>query len=316
MMNQATNDAACATGREMEFERAEATEPQSHVRGSAYSQVVEMPPRFRQEDADLRDSSVAVARYEAIASEWSPVDVLQLASDPALRATVAPRPSSSVASDFHRRLEAGQELIPADGNLSAWYLFGKRLLDVLGAAAALTVLSPLLVFVAVILFVTTRGRPFFRQTRLGYRGRPFAMYKFRTMALDAATRQAQVANEHSGPIFKNRRDPRITRIGRFLRKTSIDELPQLIHVLLGQMSLVGPRPPVPAEVARYEPWQRQRLAVKPGLTCLWQISGRSEIGFNDWIRMDLWYINHQNLGTDLSLLIRTPWSVLTGRGAY
>jgi lipopolysaccharide/colanic/teichoic acid biosynthesis glycosyltransferase len=167
-----------------------------------------------------------------------------------------------------------------------------------------------------VLLVTTRGRPLFRQVRLGWQGRPFVMYKFRTMTLDAEHRREQVSNEQSGPVFKNRRDPRITRFGRILRKTSIDETPQLFSVLAGHMSLVGPRPPLAGEVARYKPWQRRRLAVQPGLTCLWQISGRSEIGFEDWVRMDLWYLRNQNLLTDVTLLAKTPWSVLTGRGAY
>jgi lipopolysaccharide/colanic/teichoic acid biosynthesis glycosyltransferase len=142
------------------------------------------------------------------------------------------------------------------------------------------------------------------------------MFKFRSMIVNAAAKQHLVANEKDGPVFKNRRDPRITRIGAFLRSTSIDELPQLLHVLFGQMSLVGPRPPVPAEVAKYQPWQLRRLAVKPGLTCLWQVSGRCEIGFDDWVRMDIWYLNNQNLATDLDLLVKTPMSALSRRGAY
>jgi lipopolysaccharide/colanic/teichoic acid biosynthesis glycosyltransferase len=167
-----------------------------------------------------------------------------------------------------------------------------------------------------VLTVTTKGRPLFFQQRIGLCGRRFWLPKFRTMHLNADKLQHLVANEKDGPVFKNRRDPRITRIGRVLRATSIDELPQLFNVLLGTMSLVGPRPPVVNEVRQYERWQRERLSVKPGLTCLWQVSGRSEIGFETWVRMDLWYVNHQNLWTDLKLLLKTPISVLTGRGAY
>jgi lipopolysaccharide/colanic/teichoic acid biosynthesis glycosyltransferase len=143
------------------------------------------------------------------------------------------------------------------------------------------------------------------------------MLKFRTMRLDAEQVRHLVANQHQGaPIFKSKTDPRITPIGRILRKTSLDELPQLWNVLVGDMALVGPRPPLAKEVAQYQPWQRRRLAVRPGLTCLWQVSGRSEIGFEDWVRMDIWYLKHQNLWTDIKLLLRTPWTVLTGRGAY
>jgi len=192
----------------------------------------------------------------------------------------------------------------------------KRAMDIVGAAAALVLLSPLWVAILLILLITTRGKPIFCQRRLGYRGEPFTMFKFRTMALDAERRQHEVPNEQAGPIFKNRRDPRITRLGRFLRKSSLDELPQLVNVLLGQMSLVGPRPPLANEVAQYRPWQLRRLAVKPGLTCLWQVRGRCEIGFEDWVRMDLWYLRNQSLLTDLKLLLQTPASVLSGRGAY
>ncbi len=203
-----------------------------------------------------------------------------------------------------------------EGNLSPGYVRAKRAIDIPGSLALLVLLSPILACVYAILWVTTRGNPLFRQVRLGYCGRPFTMVKFRTMVLDAAARQREVHNEQDGPIFKNRRDPRITPFGRFLRKTSIDELPQLFNVLRGEMSLVGPRPPLADEVARYEPWQRRRLAVKPGLTCLWQVSGRSEIGFEDWVRMDLWYAANQSLWTDLKLLWLTPATVLGGRGAY
>jgi len=219
-------------------------------------------------------------------------------------------------SHFHRQLAHGLPLVRAEGNLAPAYLAAKRAFDILGAIAILVLLSPIMLAVFLVLLVTTRGKPIFRQVRLGWQGRPFVMYKFRTMAVDAEKRRDNVANEHSGPIFKNRRDPRITRFGRFLRKTSLDETPQLFNVLAGRMSLVGPRPPLAGEVARYQPWQRRRLAVRPGLTCLWQVSGRSEIGFDQWARMDLWYLRHQSLRTDLSLLVKTPWTVLTGRGAY
>lgn len=219
-------------------------------------------------------------------------------------------------SVFQNRLAAGQALVEAEGNLASGYLTTKRVLDVIGAIALLVLLAPVMLAAWCVLMVTTRGNPIFRQVRLGRLGRPFVMYKFRTMAVDAEQRRNQVRNEHSGPIFKNRCDPRVTRFGRLLRRTSLDETPQLFNVLAGRMSLVGPRPPLAGEVARYQPWQRRRLAVCPGLTCLWQISGRSEIGFEDWARMDLWYVRRQGLFTDLSLLWKTPWSVLGGRGAY
>ena len=202
------------------------------------------------------------------------------------------------------------------GNLSPAYHAAKRLLDVLGALALLVVLGPLMLAVFLILLATTRGKPLFWQRRAGYCGRPFWMLKFRTMVADAAGRQHEVQNEQDGPIFKNRHDPRITRLGRLLRKTSLDETPQLFHVLFGRMSLVGPRPLPLEEAARLDSRQRRRMAVVPGLTCLWQISGRNTIGFQDWVRLDLWYVHNQGLWTDLKLLLYTPASVLSCRGAY
>ena len=233
------------------------------------------------------------------------------------------RPRARTGRVPHRRaslvdglLAAGLEIVRADGNPSVWYRCVKRLVDVAGALVLLVLLAPVMLVTFLVLLVVMRGKPIFRQVRLGHCGRPFVMYKFRTMTPGAESCQDEVPNEQDGPIFKNRRDPRITRLGRFLRRTSIDELPQLLNVLLGQMSLVGPRPPIGREVAQYKAWQRRRLAVKPGLTCLWQISGRSEIGFENWVRMDLWYVRNQGLLTDLALLIRTPLSVLSRRGAY
>lgn len=206
--------------------------------------------------------------------------------------------------------------VPPEGNRSKAYRLAKRAFDVTGAAMLLVLFAPIMIPVFVLLTITTGGRPIFVQQRIGYRGRPFPMLKFRTMRIGAAAMRQAVENEQEGPIFKNRRDPRITRVGALLRKTSIDEMPQLFNVLAGHMSLVGPRPPIAEEVAQYRLWQRRRLAVKPGLTCLWQISGRCEIGFEDWVRMDLWYLRHQDLRTDLALLLRTPISVLSCRGAY
>jgi lipopolysaccharide/colanic/teichoic acid biosynthesis glycosyltransferase len=226
------------------------------------------------------------------------------------------RQPERVVSLFAERLAAGREIVAPQGNLSPAYRRAKRLLDLLLGLALLVLLSPVMIATCLVLLVTTRGKPIFCQTRLGYCGRPFRMYKFRTMYPDAERRQADVPNEQDGPVFKNRRDPRTTRIGRLLRVTSIDETPQLFNVLAGHMSLVGPRPPVVGEVAQYQPWQRRRLAVKPGLTCIWQVSGRSEIGFEDWVRMDLRYVRTQCLATDLKLLALTPWCVLNRRGAY
>jgi len=213
-------------------------------------------------------------------------------------------------------LDNDRELVQPEGNRSSDYLRAKRVFDLIAGLAILVMLLPIMLVAFVALTITTKGHPLFFQQRIGFCGRRFWMIKFRTMRMDAAKMQAEVKNEKDGPIFKNRRDPRITRLGRFLRSTSIDEMPQLFNVLAGHMSLVGPRPPVATEVAKYSAWQRRRLAVMPGLTCLWQISGRSEIGFEEWVRMDLWYLRNQNFLTDLKLLIQTPASVLSRRGAY
>ncbi len=232
-----------------------------------------------------------------------------------VRTRIRTAPSRPV-SLAERLLREGRPLVAPAGNLSPAYRTVKRLLDVVGALALLAVLGPVMLAVFLVLLITTRGRPLFGQRRAGYCGRPFLMFKFRTMAVDADRRQHEVQNEQDGPIFKNRRDPRITRIGRLLRKTSLDETPQLFSVLAGQMSLVGPRPLPVAEVARFKAWHRQRLAVNPGLTCLWQVSGRSEIGFDQWMRLDIRYVRSQNLWTDCKLLLRTPTCVLSGHGAY
>ena len=223
------------------------------------------------------------------------------------------RPPVSLALN---RFERGEEFVSPLGNRNMCYLIAKRLFDICGALALIVLFSPILLTTLATLLVTTKGRPLFFQERIGHCGKRFWMIKFRTMRLDAHLIQQTVVNEKDGPIFKNRKDPRITRIGRVLRSTSIDEMPQLFNILSGSMSLVGPRPPVAREVLQYEPWQRRRLTVQPGLTCLWQISGRSEIAFEQWVRMDLWYVANQSFWTDLKLLIRTPSSVISGRGAY
>lgn len=201
---------------------------------------------------------------------------------------------------------------------SIGYLAAKRIMDIVGAAAALLIAAPLMLPVALAIKLDSPGPVFFRQYRLGKDGRPFLFYKFRSMTVAAPDVRDSLLeqNEASGPVFKIRRDPRITRVGRIIRKCSIDELPQLMHVLTGEMSLVGPRPPIPAEVERYEPWQTERLAVKPGLTCIWQVSGRSDVSFDDWVRLDIQYVRTRNLWLDIKLLLLTIPAVLTGRGAY
>jgi exopolysaccharide biosynthesis polyprenyl glycosylphosphotransferase len=194
----------------------------------------------------------------------------------------------------------------------------KRPLDVLTSLLGLVVLSPLFLTLAVLIRLDSRGPIFFKQVRVGKDGREFAFYKFRSMVQDAEALKTKLMhlNELEGPVFKISDDPRITSIGRMLRRTSLDELPQLLNVLKGDMSLVGPRPPLPAEVAKYESWQRQKLSVLPGITCLWQISGRNHIGFTEWMRLDIEYIRRQSFGLDMKILLRTLPAVLLRKGAY
>ncbi|MCD2187718.1 sugar transferase [Actinomycetospora soli] len=193
----------------------------------------------------------------------------------------------------------------------------KALLDRLVAAVALLALAPVLLGVAIAVRLDDRGPVFFRQERVGRRGRPFRMVKFRSMAVDAeAARGALRSDLRDGPLFKMRRDPRVTRVGAVLRRYSIDELPQLLNVLGGSMSLVGPRPPLPAEVVEYADDARRRLLVRPGMTGLWQVSGRSDLSWEETVRLDLRYVENWSPGLDLHILARTVTAVLTGRGAY
>jgi len=194
----------------------------------------------------------------------------------------------------------------------------KRISDLAGAVVALVVLSPVFVLAAILVKATSRGPILFTQQRVGLNGRTFRLYKFRSMYQDAEARRAALAgrNEMSGPVFKIKDDPRITPVGKWMRRFSIDEMPQFWNVLAGDMSLVGPRPPIPDEVKRYERWQRRRLSMKPGITCLWQVSGRNAIDFEDWMRLDLAYIDTWSLRLDVQILLRTVPVVLTARGAH
>jgi exopolysaccharide biosynthesis polyprenyl glycosylphosphotransferase len=197
------------------------------------------------------------------------------------------------------------------------YASAKRALDVAVSLTLLILLIPVLAVVAALVRLTSRGPAIFRQTRVGAGGRPFTCYKFRSMCVDAENRRDKLLhlNEASGPVFKMRNDPRLTPIGKYLRKFSLDELPQLYNVLRGEMSLVGPRPPVPGEVVHYRPRDLCRLAIKPGLTCLWQIKGRSNIPFDRWVDLDLMYIESMSFWGDVSILVKTIPAVITGRGA-
>ncbi len=193
----------------------------------------------------------------------------------------------------------------------------KRVLDLALSSALLALLSPLLLAVAIAIKITSPGPVLFAQERVGMNRRRFMMYKFRSMYIDAEQRRAEVAhlNEMDGPVFKIRNDPRVTPLGRWLRATSIDELPQLFNVLRGQISLVGPRPPIMDEVERYEWLYRKRLSIKPGVTCFWQISGRNDLSFRQWMELDRSYVDNWSLWLDLKILFLTVPAVLFRKGA-
>ena len=199
-----------------------------------------------------------------------------------------------------------------------WHLILKRMLDILIAGSFIIILSPFLLILAVLIKLTSPGPVFFLQRRMGLNGRRFTLYKFRTMIQDAERKLDELMkyNEMTGPAFKMTNDPRLTSAGRFLREFSIDEFPQLWNVLIGHMSLVGPRPPLPREVAHYQSWQRRRLSMRPGITCLWQISGRNRItDFDEWMRLDLEYIDNWSLWLDFKILFQTVPAVLMRVGA-
>ncbi len=199
-----------------------------------------------------------------------------------------------------------------------WHLIFKRILDLVISGLGLLILSPLFLVVALLIKMSSRGPVFFRQKRVSLNGRTFTMYKFRTMIKNAEEKLEELLryNQMNGPVFKMENDPRLTPVGRFLRKYSLDELPQLWNVFLGSMSLIGPRPPLPSEVKKYEPWQRRRLSMRPGITCIWQANGRSKItDFNEWMKLDLEYIDNWSLWLDLKILFKTIPAVLAGSGA-
>lgn len=205
-----------------------------------------------------------------------------------------------------------------DPSLRGWSLVVKRVIDVVVSGATLVLASPIMLVIALAIYVENPGPILVRQTRVGRHSKQFTFYKFRSMCLNAERMLANLEsrNEASGPVFKIKSDPRRTRVGRIIRKLSMDELPQLYNILRGDMSLVGPRPPFPWEVEKYEEWHHKRLDVTPGLTGLGQVSGRSDLPFDETALLDLWYIENWSLGLDLRILLRTVPAVLSGRGAY
>lgn len=193
----------------------------------------------------------------------------------------------------------------------------KRFFDICLSAVALVVLSPLLLVIAILIYLEDKGPVIYSQTRIGKDGRAFKLYKFRSMCVDAdeKLKDLQKLNERDGPVFKIKNDPRVTKVGKFIRKTCIDELPQLVNIIKGDMSIVGPRPPLPNEVEQYNSYQKQRLLVVPGLTCYWQIQKGEETTFDEWVELDLKYIKERSILLDFRLILLTFKVILSGKGA-
>ena len=198
------------------------------------------------------------------------------------------------------------------------YKICKRIIDIIGAGLGLILLSPIIAIVACAVKVTSKGPIFFSQKRVGKNGELFEMYKFRSMVVNAEELKENLEdqNEMSGPMFKIKDDPRITKVGKFIRKTSIDELPQLWNVLKGDMSLVGPRPSLPKEVEQFDNWMFKRLSVRPGLTCYWQVSGRNNIDFEDWMKLDCRYVDERNFWIDIKLIFKTVFVLFGDKNAH
>lgn len=201
-----------------------------------------------------------------------------------------------------------EETLQSEGKtIRTSYDITKRGIDFLCSFLGVIILSPVFIIVALLIKIDSKGPVIFKQERVGLRGKTFYMYKFRSMVVNAEELKDKLheKNEMSGPMFKMKEDPRITKVGKFIRKTSIDELPQLVNVLKGEMSLVGPRPSLPKEVNEFESWMLKRLEVKPGLTCYWQVQGRNDIGFEDWMRLDCKYVEDRCTLLDLKLIFKT-----------
>ena len=231
-------------------------------------------------------------------------------------------PHNAVATDMtyeDKSVSCSDDLITADDIKKRYiYRFFKRALDIVGSLIGLVVLSPVFAVTAIAIKTEDGGNPIFVQTRVGKNGKFFRMYKFRSMYPDADKdlKKLQDKNEADGLVFKIANDPRTTKVGAFIRKTSIDELPQLVNILKGEMSIVGPRPPLGNEVYYYNDYQMQRLLVKPGLTCYWQCSGRSDLSFDDWMKMDVQYIKDSGFFKDIESILRTLPAVILHKGAY
>jgi exopolysaccharide biosynthesis polyprenyl glycosylphosphotransferase len=276
---------------------------------------------------ELEQLPELIARFSAdcvyVASSAVDIDEMRFISKVASRAGADLRITANLPMVLSTRLTVQpiggvMALALRPVRLSGGQALAKRTFDLVVSSAVLFVLLPLFLLTVAAIKGTSPGPVFYRQQRVGRQGRPFTLLKFRTMLVgaEALLPTLKERNEADGPLFKIRNDPRVTRVGRWLRRWSIDELPQLLNVLKGDMSLVGPRPPLPHEVTEYQDWHFERLEVRPGLTGLWQVSGRSDLPFDDGVRLDLFYIENWSLAYDMFILLKTIPAIFTSRGAY
>lgn len=310
--------------------------------GAGYLPVAAILPGYRLSSPSGRELALPIASVGTELSqvldaiETHNVDAIAISAGSALKPRVirqlgwelqerkismimAPALTDIAGPRIHTQPIAGLPLIHVSTpELEGWQAFTKRVFDCVGAALALLVLSPIFLIVAWLIKKDSPGQVFFHQERIGRNGVPFKMHKFRSMVVDAEARltDLQQASEGNGVLFKMKADPRITKIGAFIRRYSIDELPQLWNVVCGEMSMVGPRPPLKSEVDTYEEYVLRRLKVKPGLTGLWQVSGRSDLSWDDSVRLDLYYVENWSLMQDLIILFRTAKAVFGKDGAY
>ncbi|MDU7252726.1 MAG: exopolysaccharide biosynthesis polyprenyl glycosylphosphotransferase [Clostridium sp.] len=219
--------------------------------------------------------------------------------------------------EIHKNLEEDQIEYKSEYSKTIMYFVTKRIIDILGSIIGLLLLSPILIITAIVIKLDSKGSIFFIQERVGKNGEYFNMYKFRSMVIDAEEKLYQLKdkNEMSGPMFKMKNDPRVTRIGSFIRRTSIDELPQLFNVLKGEMSLVGPRPNLPREVIKFTDYQKDKLLAQPGITCYWQVMGRNNIDFEQWIELDVKYVRERSTWVDIKLIFKTVGLLLGDENA-
>ncbi|AJD32670.1 exopolysaccharide biosynthesis polyprenyl glycosylphosphotransferase [Clostridium sporogenes] len=219
--------------------------------------------------------------------------------------------------EIHKNLEEDQIEYRSEYSKTIMYFVTKRIIDILGSIIGLLLLSPILIITAIVIKLDSKGPIFFIQERVGKNGEYFNMYKFRSMVIDAEEKLYQLKdkNEMSGPMFKMKNDPRVTRVGSFIRRTSIDELPQLFNVLKGEMSLVGPRPNLPREVIKFTDYQKDKLLAQPGITCYWQVMGRNNIDFEQWIELDVKYVRERSTWVDIKLIFKTVGLLLGDENA-